>query len=62
MLVGISRNGKVRDMRVHRLVALSWIPIPEELEGIPVEKLDVCHMDDDRKNNNINNLKWQTRA
>lgn len=61
MVIGLFKNGKVRHERVNRLIALSWIPIPEELQDYDIKKLDVCHKDDDRSNNNISNLIWQTR-
>jgi hypothetical protein len=46
-------NGKPITKRVHRLVALTYIPNPEN-------KPLVDHIDQDKLNNNINNLRWAT--
>ena len=40
-------------LRFHRIVALAWIPNPEK-------KKNVCHINDDRTNYLIKNLKWGT--
>jgi hypothetical protein len=47
----LSSNGNVKNFRVHRLVAFAFI---EQVGG----KLTVDHIDRDRSNNNINNLRW----
>ncbi len=47
-------NGKNRTERVHRLVALTFIPNPL---GLP----KVNHIDGNKRNNNINNLEWCTQ-
>ena len=45
---------------VHRLVALAFVAIPERLKHIPVEKLDVHHIDFGFSNA-ASNLCWLTR-
>ncbi|MGD2273203.1 HNH endonuclease [Bacillus wiedmannii] len=45
--------GKTKYLRVHRLVALAFIPNPSE-------KTYVNHIDENRKNNHVNNLEWVT--
>ena len=40
-------------LRFHRIVALAWIPNPEK-------KKNVCHINDDRTDYLIRNLKWGT--
>ena len=48
-------NGEVRKkMRVHRIVALHFIPNPEN-------KTEVNHIDGTKKNNRAENLEWTTR-
>lgn len=51
--VGLSKNGKVTKIRIHRLVAETFIPNPNNLKQIN-------HIDGDKTNNNINNLEWVT--
>jgi len=49
----INENGQ-KSFKVHRLVALAFIPNPEN-------KSDVNHEDKNKLNNNISNLTWMTR-
>lgn len=46
-------NGKVTSVYVHRLVAKAFIPNPNNLPN-------VCHKDDNPKNNKVSNLFWGT--
>jgi hypothetical protein len=55
MRVSLSRNAKARQFTVHRLVAKTFLgPVPDGL--------DVCHIDGDRGNNALTNLRIDTRA
>lgn len=47
------RNGKRHREKIHRLVANSFIPNPEN-------KPQVDHIDTNPSNNNVNNLRWTT--
>lgn len=49
--VGLTRNGKKTNMKVHRLVAEAFIPNPY---GLP----QVNHINEDKTNNNASNLCW----
>ena len=51
-------NGKHITKTIHRLIAIAFVPIPDELKGIPIDKLDVDHIDSHKDNNCIENLQW----
>lgn len=51
--VVLSKNGKTKRYFVHRLVAMTFIPNPDDL---PI----VNHKDENKTNNNVNNLEWCT--
>jgi hypothetical protein len=53
LTIGLSRNSKVKTMSVHRLIALTFLG---NFEG-----LDVCHYDGNKFNNNLENLRFDTR-
>jgi hypothetical protein len=53
MIVGLCDSGIQRTSRVHRLVALAFIPNPEN-------KPMVNHIDEVKSNNNVGNLEWAT--
>ena len=52
--VGLRENGYQRTFLVHRLVALAFVPNPDG-------KLEVNHIDGDKRNNHFSNLEWCTR-
>ena len=51
--VNIRQNGKYKTYNVHRLVAIAFIPNPDNLPC-------VNHKDENRRNNNVENLEWCT--
>ena len=51
--VGLYENGNYKKFLVHRLVALHYIPNPEN-------KPEVDHKDHNRTNNQASNLRWVT--
>lgn len=52
-IVGLSKNGKRKEGKIHRLVAKAFIDNPNN-------KKQVNHIDGDKKNNNVSNLEWVT--
>lgn len=51
--VTLSKNGVAKNVRIHRLVALAFIPNPHNYP-------EVGHDDDNKDNNHISNLYWTT--
>ena len=52
---------KTKRLLIHVLVAKAFIPIPEKYKGIPVEKLDVHHINFLPWDNRVENLMWLTK-
>lgn len=53
LYVDIHEDGKTRKVAVHRLLALQYIPNPDN-------KRTVNHIDGNKLNNNLSNLEWNT--
>lgn len=53
-MVSVCKQGVSRQMLVHRLVAAAFIPNPEN-------KPEIDHIDTDRTNNKVSNLRWCTK-
>ena len=51
--VGLSKEGKMKHITVHRLVAIAFIPNPDNAPA-------VNHKDEDITNNHVSNLEWCT--
>jgi hypothetical protein len=49
------KNGIEKNMDVHRLVALAFLPNPDKLPTVD-------HKDQNRQNNRLSNLHWATRS
>ena len=53
--VGLSKDSKTKKFKVHRLVAIAFIPNPEN-------KPEVNHKFQPKTNNSLSNLEWNTKA
>ena len=51
LIVGLCKNGEIKQCLVHRLVALAFIPNPDNLP-------EVNHKDENKENNSVQNLEW----
>lgn len=51
----LSKDGKAKENRIHRLVALHFIPNTDDKET-------VNHKDGNKLNNHVDNLEWSTRT
>ena len=54
LMVDLYKDGKAKKGIIHRLVAQTFIANPNNLP-------EVDHVDTNRRNNNVNNLRWCTR-
>lgn len=55
LFVSLCKDGKVKMMYVHRLVASAFLPNPLNLDT-------VNHKNEDKRNNNVSNLEWMSQA
>ena len=53
--VHLTKDGKAKSCKIHRLVAQAFIPNPYNLP-------QVNHKDENKKNNNVENLEWCTQS
>lgn len=54
LYVSLSKDGKPKTFRIHRLMAETYLPNPNNLP-------EVHHIDSNRKNNCVSNLQWVTQ-
>lgn len=53
--VMLTKDSVAKNHRIHRLVAMAFIPNPDNLP-------DVNHIDEDKTNNKVSNLEWCSRS
>lgn len=53
--VALQRDGKCKQIKIHRLVAQAFIPNPNNFK-------EVNHIDENKGNNKADNLEWCTRS
>ncbi|MBQ8452380.1 MAG: HNH endonuclease [Prevotella sp.] len=58
-MVSIRVKNKVHKPLVHRLVAFAFIPLPDDSLFV---KYEVDHIDGDKMNNRVENLRWVTSS
>ena len=52
--VCLCKNGEMKNYRIHRIVAQTFIPNPDNLP-------EVNHIDENKENNSVQNLEWCDR-
>lgn len=55
LVITLSKNGVYKTCKVHRLVAESFLPNPDDLP-------EIHHKNNDRKDNRVQNLMWISKA
>ena len=59
--LSFKEKDKDQNLKIHRLVAETFIPIPEELKKwYGTQYLQVNHKDENKQNNCVDNLEWCT--
>lgn len=53
--INLCKNGRYKTYILHRLIAETFIPNPNNLP-------EINHKDENKENNNINNLEWCTKS
>lgn len=63
LYVPLTKNGKLKFFRVHRLVGMAFpdlVDWTEEAKGKPFNEITVNHKDEHKDNNCVGNLEWCT--
>ena len=54
-MIGLSNNGKQKTHRLHRLVAIHYLPNPKNYN-------EIDHINRNKNDNNVENLRWCSRS
>lgn len=58
-VITLNKEGIKKVIRIARIEALFFnLPIPEDLKHIPIEELEVDHIDTISSNDRLDNLRW----
>lgn len=57
----LCKDARTKRIRLNRLVAMTFIPIPEKYAGIDMSELEVDHISGDVSDNSVSNLRWFTK-
>lgn len=60
--VVLCANGQMKQMRVHRLVAMAFVPVPNKYADIQIDELEVHHINFNHFDNRASNLQWLTKT
>lgn len=55
LIIGLVKDGKQKIFLIHRLVAIAFIENPNDYKFVD-------HIDNNRTNNNVSNLRWCTSS
>lgn len=55
LVVGFNKNNKSKQYLIHRLIGIHFIPNPDNLP-------EIDHIDRNRSNNNLENLRWVSKS
>ena len=63
VVISLCKDGKqTPPKKVSRLEAIAFnLPIPEHLKNVPIENLEIDHIDTNKLNNRLDNYRWTDR-